>query len=129
MVSAVLAGYAASTRWATSRRRSRRAVTKLRRRGGELQRLAIAGYAWDTLAPGQQLLAVIGVGLGAFDVHIATAQPRIEIEEDADLKLPALEHRLHVAPGPDEGLPADAGKVEGESLRAHSRRGRVGSVE
>ena len=57
-------------------------------------------------------MAVIGVGLGAFNVHIPTAQPRIEIIEDADLQRPPLEHRLHAVLGPDEGLPADTGKVE-----------------
>ena len=62
--------------------------------------------------PGQQLLAVIGVGLGAFDVHIPTAQPCVEIRKDADLKRPPLEHRLQATVGPDEGLPADTGKVE-----------------
>ncbi len=65
------------------------------------------------MVPRQELLPIIGVGLRAFDIHIATAQPRVEIRKDADLQRSPLEHRLQAALGPDEGLPADAGKVEG----------------
>jgi len=36
----------------------------------------------------------------------------VEIMEYTDFKLTSIEHQRHVAPGPDEGLPAHAGEVE-----------------
>ena len=80
--------------------------------GGELERLAIGREARHALVPRQKLLPVIGVSLGAFDIHVTTTQTMVEIMEHTDFKLTPIQYRCHVAPGADEGLPADAGEVE-----------------
>ena len=78
--------------------------------GGELDRLAVGGQARHTGSPGEELLAVIGVGLRPFHIHIATAQAMVEVVEDTDLQMAAVEHQRHLMSGFDEGLPADGGK-------------------
>src|SRR5262249_28104768 len=59
-----------------------------------------------------KLLSVIGVGLGAFDIHVTAAQAVVEVIEHTDFKLTPLQHCLHVTPGADERLPAEASEVE-----------------
>jgi hypothetical protein len=52
------------------------------------------------------------MGFRALDVHIATAQAVIEVEEDTDFQGAPLEDRLPLPSGADEGLPPGAGEIE-----------------
>src|SRR5215470_12010952 len=52
------------------------------------------------------------MGFRALDVHIATAQAVIEVEEDTDFQGAPLEDRLPLPSGTDEGLPPGAGEIE-----------------
>jgi hypothetical protein len=41
----------------------------------------------------------------------------VEVMEDTDLQMAAVEHQRHLVPSFDEGLPAHTGKVEGNLRR------------
>ena len=47
----------------------------------------------------------------------------VEVMEDTDLQMAAVEHQRHLVPRFDEGLPADAGKVEGNLGEEQGPRG------
>lgn len=73
---------------------------------------AVLGQTFPALVPGEQLLAVVGVGLRPFHVDIATPQGLGEMGQHADFQRPPVERGFATLACPDKGLPALADESE-----------------